>query len=161
MKKISSRGFVLIETLIVTSFVAGVLIFIFTQFTTISKNYEDLFRYNTVEDLYALEDIKNYILSDPGAINSINNSINPDKVIDITNCSIFTNVDYCNKLYELSNIDKIIISNNYFDIKSISVNDEYFKTFINKIKGSGNQKYRLIASFKNSTYATLRFGDNE
>ncbi len=161
MKNWYNKGFVLIETLIVTSFVAGVLIFSFIEFTSISKSYEESFKYNTVENLYALEDIKNYILSDPGALNAINSSINPDKIIDITNCSIFTSVDYCNKLYELSNINRIIISNNYFDIRNISVDDEYFKTFIDKIKGSGNQKYRLIASFKNYTYATLRFGDNE
>lgn len=159
MKKMNNKGFMLAETLIVTTFVAGVLIFIFTQFTTVGSTYEESYRYNTVENLYALEDIKNYILSDVTALELIDNSINPDKIIYITDCSIFTSEDYCKKLFELEGIDQIMISNNYFDPNNISINDEEFLTFIRKIKGSGNQKYRIIASFKNFTYSTIRFGE--
>lgn len=159
MKKMNNKGFILAETLIVTTFVAGILIFIFIQFTSVSQTYEDSYKYNTVEDLYALEDIKNYILSDIGAIKFIDESINPDKIIYITNCSIFTNEDYCKKIFELEEIEQIIVSNNYFEPNNISVSDEEFSSFIKKIKGTEKQKYRLIASFKNHTYATLRFGE--
>lgn len=159
MKKTNNKGFVLIETIIVSSFVAGILIFTFIEFTSLTSSYSESFKYNTVEDLYTTENIKNYILSDSNFLTTLNDSINPDKVMDITNCSMFTNDNYCKKLFELSNIENIIVCNNYFDEKNISVKDEDFKTFIDKIKGTGKEKYRIIVKFKDSTFSTIRFGE--
>lgn len=159
MKKIDNKGFVLIETIIVSSFVAGILIFIFIEFTSLSSSYSESFKYNTVENLYTTENIKNYILTDSNFLNSLYNSINPDKVIDITDCSMFTNENYCKKLFELSNVENVIVCNNYFDEKNIKILDEDFKTFINKINGTGKEKYRIISKFKDSTFATIRFGE--
>ena len=50
MNKINNKGFVLAETLIVTSFVAGVLLYLFIQFSNLNKNYNNSFKYNTIED---------------------------------------------------------------------------------------------------------------
>lgn len=159
MKKINNKGFVLIETIIVSAFVAGILIFTFIQFTSLTSSYSDSFKYNTVEDLYAVENIKNYFLSDSSALTLLNDSINPDRVKDITDCGIFTNESYCKRLLELSNIEELIVCNNYFDEKNVYVKDEGFKEFIKKIKGTGKEKYRLVAKFKDSTFATIRFGE--
>ena len=51
MKK-NEKGFVLLETLIVTTFVVSTLIFLYTQFSNIKTSYDASFRYNTVEGLY-------------------------------------------------------------------------------------------------------------
>ncbi len=159
MKKNNNKGFVLIETIIVSTFVAGILIFIFIEFTSLSSSYSDSFKYNTVEDLYATENIKDYILSDSNLLSTLNNSINPDKVHDVTNCSMFTNQNYCKRLLELNNVEQLIICSNYFDEKNISVDDEDMKTFIKMVKGTGKEKYRLLAKFKDGTFATIRFGE--
>ena len=45
-------------------------------------------------------------------------------------------------------------------LESITGYNEDFNAFINKIIGEGSEKYRLVASFKNSMFATLRLGDN-
>lgn len=149
----------LAETLIVTTFVAGVLIFIFIQFTNLSKNYNDSYQYNTVEGLYALRNIREYILTDSAILTQIENSVTEDKYLEITNCTNFTDKDYCLKLIELENINKIFISTNYIN-KDLFYNfDESFKKFINKINSEDSEKYRLIAEFNNSTYATIRFGE--
>ena len=133
------------ETLIVTTFAAGVLIFIFIQFTNLKQNYEISYKYNTIEGLYALEDIRNYILSDPGIVSKIESSLDSSDYIDIKNCSGFTD----------------IVTKNDIPNKNIKAFDKPFRDFIKKINGKGNSKYRLIASFNNSTYATLRFGDSD
>lgn len=159
MKKIKNQGFMLAETLIVTSFVAGVLIFLFIQISTLGKKYQDSYSYNTVEDLYALEDIANYIESDTVAYTYIEENIN-DSYMDITDCSIFLSKDYCTKLFQLENVDKVLVSVNDVDINDYkNYSDEEFLNFISKISKEGKEKYRLIASFKNSTYATIRFGE--
>ncbi len=161
MKKIGNRGFLLAETLIVTTFAAGVLIFIFIQFTNLKQNYEISYKYNTIEGLYALEDIRNYILSDPGIVSKIESSLDSSDYIDIKNCSGFTDIVYCHNLFDIVQIDNIIVTKNDIPNKNIKAFDKPFRDFIKKINGKGNSKYRLIASFNNSTYATLRFGDSD
>lgn len=159
MQKQDNKGFMLAETLIVTTFVAGVLIFLFIQFTNLSKSYEESYNYNTPEALYALEDIKEYIISDTTAYTDIENNITNYTIKDITDCSIFTNQDYCLKLFSLENISNLIISTNMIYDDNFSAYDEEFLKFITKISEEGNEKYRIIAKFNNNTYATIRFGD--
>ena len=155
MKK-NVKGFMLIETLLVTSFVAGVLIFLFIQFSNLSTAYDESYIYNTVEGLYALDDVVDYIKTDNKVINYIQENIETLNYIDITDCSLFTSTSYCNKLFELENIDKIFISKNNisFDITGY---DDSFNSFIKKIHEESNEPYRIVAKFKNNMYATVRF----
>lgn len=159
MKKLNNNGFMLVETLIVTTFVAGVLVYIFIQFSNLSKNYETSYDYNTVVDLYSLKNIKQYIESDSLILNYINSEVTEDKYIDISDCSNFTHENYCLKLFELENIDSIIISTNNVKSDILLEKDMGFLDFVKKIKEEGTEKYRIIASFKDNTYATVRFGE--
>ena len=112
MKKDSNKGFVLVETLIVTTFVAGVLIYLFIQFSNLSQNYEDSYKYNTVENLYSLRNIRDFILKDKiGFINNLE-QVTSYGIVDITDCKNFTETEYCLKLLELENIKQIFITNN-------------------------------------------------
>ena len=82
MKK-NNKGFMLIETLIVTTFVAGVLLFLFFQLTSLNNSYTEYYNYNTTEGLYALEDVKDYINSDTMFQDYVSNNIRTMKYIDI------------------------------------------------------------------------------
>lgn len=157
MKK--NKGYVLVETIVVTAFVAGILIFLFIQFSNISSNYNNSYNYNTVENLYSLRNIRDYIESDNLALTDIESHISNYGFIDITNCDIFNNKNYCLRLFELENLETVIVTNNYFKSNILTGYDENFMNFINKISGTKTQKYRIIAQFNNSTYATLRFGE--
>lgn len=161
MKKLNNKGFMLAETLIVSTFVACVLIFLFIQFTNLGKAYDDSYIYNTPEGLYALEDIKEYINTDLDVQLYIEQNIETMKYIDLTDCSLFINKDYCVNLFELENIDRIFVTTNDFDKQSITGYNEDFKIFINKIINEGNEKYRLVASFKSGIFATMRVGGSD
>lgn len=160
MKKKNNEGYMLIETLLVTVFVAGVLIFLFMQFSKLSNAYDQSYIYNTPEGLYALEDVREFITTDINFLEYINNNI-PDKYkyIDITSCNQFENKEYCLKLFELENIDKIFITTNNIPKEKITSYNTSFTNFINKIGMEGEESYRIVASFNNSTYATIRFGE--
>lgn len=169
MKK-KKNGFVLAETLIVTTFVAGVLIFLYIQLTNLSSNYEISHTYNTVDDLYALENIVKLISSDQGFSTYLSSNIESLKQINIKNCDNFTKKKYCLKLLELYNIDNIfVMKKDISDVIGSENIDEVFssstdsmKNFISKINTSGEEKYRVVASFKVNDkvrFATLRFGD--
>ena len=86
-------------------------------------------------------------------------AISKQSIINITDCSLLTEKDYCLKLLELENVKRIIITENYVN-KDLFINyDEGFKQFVNKIDGKGNHKYRLLVEFNDSKYATIRFGE--
>lgn len=62
MKK-KSRGFALLETLIVSTIIASIMIYMFVQFNSLQNKYNESLRYNDVDDLYKLDSIKSYIIS--------------------------------------------------------------------------------------------------
>lgn len=155
----NNKGFMLAETLLVTTFIAGVLIYLYIQFTNLNKNYDDSYNYNTVEDLYALYDVVEFINSDEYAISYIENNITEQKYIDISNCSLFTDSVLCKKLLSLENINEIFITTNTVPKANIIDYTSGLMNFINKINPSGIETYRLVASFNDNTYATLRFGE--
>jgi len=61
MKKNQKNGFMLIETLLVSTFVLGVLTYLFAQFSALKRNYDDNFKYNTVPALYGIKNMNQYI----------------------------------------------------------------------------------------------------
>ena len=158
MKK-NDKGFMLVETLIVTVFVAGVLIYLYVQFSNLSIAYDQSYIYNNVESLYALEDIKDYIESDMQFTEYLIENIELKHYIDISNCNLFIDKEYCLKLLEIENIKEIFVTTNSIPKERITIYNEDFLTFINKINIEGEQPYRIVASFNNSTFATIRFGD--
>lgn len=162
MKKKNNTGFALLETLVVTIFVSGVLIFLYIQFTKLDNMYKKSYTYNTVEGLYALEDIRDMLLLDNSTMNYIKENINSNIYIDLKNCEIMSSSEikrFCLQIMEFENIKDIFITTNKFSKEKIIGYDEEFKNFINLISSKGEQAYRLVASFNNSTYATVRFGD--
>ncbi len=173
MKKIFNRGFMLVETLVVSVFVIGVLLFMFTQFQKIRSNYELSFKYNTVNSLYAANNIRRYILSD--GFDSIVANLGGNSYIDLTMCpdSYFTETNYCTNLFSglniynysgTDNINKVIFTKDdlgdlkaYLNNTPVSGFSEGMKNYILGIKtDSDTNNYRLIVEFTDNTYATLK-----
>jgi len=107
VKKNSIKGFVLAETLIVSMFVAGVLIFLFIQFSNLSKNYIDSYNYNSVEDLYSLKNIRDYIENDIEAWTLIKDELKKNDFFEMTNCENCSNKEYCLYFLEVKEIKQI------------------------------------------------------
>ena len=60
MKK-NTKGFMLVEFLVVSIFVLGTLIFLTVQFNNINKSYNRSFKYDTVSNLYSAKNIRKMI----------------------------------------------------------------------------------------------------
>ena len=160
MKK-NNLGFMLAETLLVTVFVAGVLIYLYLQFSNLNKNYNDSYKYNSVEELYALEDIVEFIQNDEFAINYIYSNTANLHYIDISNCSLFTDTVTCRKLLKTANVNEIFVTTNTIPKKYVNDYSAGLNRFINKITPGETEPYRVVASFKNGNYATLRFKNTQ
>lgn len=159
MKKINNKGFMLVETLVATVIVIGVLIGLYTQFSSVLRTYNDSFKYNTVENLYSLDNISTFVVSDYSAILQFDDELKDKEFIDITNCSYFAETEYCTDLLKFENIRSLYVSHNSFDKTKFKLDDEEFAKFIKKINPQEGGTYRLIAAFNDGSFATIRFGD--
>lgn len=154
MKKNNEKGFMLIETLLVSLFVGGTLIYLYVQFSNLNRSYNDSFSYNTVGSLYSLVDVKDFLyVNFPSVEAEIYTNTYSTNI-----CAIIPDSEYCNKLLIAENIKTLLVAYNDLSNSNIPTNlDEDFKDFINKINPAGEEEFRLVAQFNDNTYATLRF----
>ena len=98
MKK-NNKGFMLAEVFIVSSFVLGVLVYMFIQTNSIMRNFNRSFSYNTVSGLYITNEVAKYIKK-----NDTNDYCTGVNIINYSD-------DTWNNLKKSSNINTVIIGN--------------------------------------------------
>ena len=166
MKK-NNSGFALAETLIVSTVVAGILIYIFVQFATVKRSYNDSFKYNTVNGLYAIEDIADYIYNlDRNVINEyFVETINDNGYLEIKKESnyidnvdrdygVFINDAGIELLNNLDVTEMYITKENMNDLDTSEMSPS-IQSFIKRISNTQGNDYRIIVRFKDDTFATL------
>lgn len=164
-----TRGFMLIETLLVSLTISGILVYMYAQFTTINNSYQRLYQYNTPDAVYRVGAFKEFILNDDGAYNTINGyygSMSHTSAKLIT-CEIVSNTaskNYCNKLVDKIGASKIILTVDKFQKDNIlnlldPNSDEYanLKKYLNAISSGESNKCRLIIIFNDGSIATALF----
>jgi len=163
MKKNYKKGFVLAEVIIISVVVISALIAIYIQFISVNNSYYRSFKYNTVDDLYAMNNIRSFIENDN--LGNISNLLTESKYIDLSNCSTeyFKEYNYCKNLLKTLKIKTLLftyedVSDIKNDLNSNTNLNEGLKSFIKTISSTKNNKYRLIAEFENDRYATLKIG---
>lgn len=177
MKKIK-KGFMLVETLVVSIFILSTLVFLFVQFQTIKKSYERSFTYNTVEGLYATSNVAKYLSSEGFYQISYDLAFSGARFISFYNSDstiadgcqekYIIEKEYCNTLMNQLNIKSVIFTKeNLGNLKSKidewTSNKEKPEALSNRmidyIKTISYQGlptyYRLIVEFKDDTFATL------
>ena len=156
-----SRAFALVETLIVSTIIASILIYMFVQFNKLDNIYNESFRYNDVDHLYKLDSIKEYINSlDISLITNIVTIINNDDIIIMDkNDDTYTNIEYLdNQVDLLINLDIKTLVLTKADINNVDTLS-LSKTLKNMIKKIDNKSdnYRIIVEFNNDNLATITF----
>ena len=166
MKK-NKQGFILLETLVVSCFVIGTLIYMFVQFSTLKKSYNNSYKYNTVYDLYGASNVNKFIknTSSNALINAVNSST--DEYVEIYSEGICNpsylntnNITYCNQLMTDLNIKLILVSKeNLVKLKTkLTTNNPYNEElyqYIKKISIKNNNNYRIIIEYNDNTFANL------
>lgn len=168
MKKSDNKGFILAETIAVSTIVLGALVIIYTQFISINNSYYRSFKYNTVDDLYAVNNLKTYIEAD-GIENLIQYITNSEYTYaDITSCSTdyFIEYMYCETLLETLNIKTAIFTKENVQwlqdyLKNNNIFSENMYSFIKSIHSDQSNSYRLIVEFKDDTFGTLKIDGNQ
>lgn len=155
------NGFALVETLIVSTVVATILIYIFIQFNNLTTKYENSFKYNDVDDLYRLDNIATFINSMPlDSKNLIANEINNNsKVLISLKDGAYKNINYFDNhtsFLEDLNIKNLVITKADIDSLDTSFLSQNMKNMIKKIN-TNDTNYRLLVEFNNDSLATIKF----
>ena len=152
----NSKAFALVETLIVSTIIATILMYVFIQFNKVESKYDESFTYNDVDNLYKLDSIKEYVNSIDATL--IIDKINDDDIIIMDkNDDNYTNIEYLdNQIDLLSNLDIKTLVLTKADINNVDTSS-LSKTLKNMIKKIDNKSdnYRIIAEFNNGNLATI------
>lgn len=147
------KGFALLETLIVITFLSVSLLLLYGTFTNMVNNSKKNILYDDASNIYKVYYTKEYLKL--GNLNNIEtNSIKEITCsdIDISGCGVLLNKLKINKMY----ISKYDLKNYNKEQFSSSLNN-YLDTLSNK----GETKYRLILEFKNEdVYSYSSIGIN-
>lgn len=167
MKKINNRGFMLTELLVTSTLVCTVLIFLYTQFFSVKKSYENSFKYNTVNGLYALSNVRDFLVDNDIYILKQNLLLND--YVDLTdgdnNEIVLSDSEYFNTLITKLNIKNIIFTKENLTDLINNINNmpntfEDMKKFIRYIDyNKTGSLYRIIVQYEDNTFATLLVGD--
>lgn len=143
MKK-NSNGFTILETLITSTLVISTLVFLYVQFNNLERNYDDSFRFNTVNGIHKAKELSKYYQA------------NSDKKCAY-GVSICLNAS--NDVYDILNIQNSYLMS---DLKASEIDfskiqdtcDEGCKRFIKRIKTDTNDT-RLVVKYNDGTYASV------
>ena len=144
------RGFALLETMIVITFVLVSLLFLYKSVNNMYKNTRQNIIYDDVSNIYKTYYLKEYI--------SLNNDINTNyKELTCNNL----NINNCLELFKELNLNKIYI----VDVNNKNINNANLKEYLNSLNNK-DIKYRFIGEFiNNKTYSYASLGykgeDNE
>lgn len=160
----NKKGFILAESLIVSTFVLTVLVFMFIQFKNLNTSYKEHFNYNTIPDLYMANNLSNYLIETGYSKVETALQSNSSNYIDLTNTTNISNylieTGVWNNLISKSNIKKVLFT--YYDLRPIKTSiiesnyDQKLKNFIYKLKTNGSEGYRLIVEYNDDTFSTIK-----
>ena len=155
----NNRGFLLAESLVVSTFVLTVLILLYIQFSNLTTNYKNSYNYNNVESIYDLSSVSNYLLnknynlsnqltdSKPYVVIYKDSSCNMDAGIIDTFCDNLINMmDAKTIIYTSSDISAI---QKYVSEKEDSNINQKLREFISRVEtNTVKNKVRSFSSLK-------------
>ncbi len=167
MKYLSSKGFMLVETLVVSVFTLSVLLFVFIQFQKLESSYANSLKYNHSDGLYAAANMRRYLLDNGFEIVRDDFLLSGDRYVDLSSCNNtgLTNTVFCNKLKETLGVKTVImIQENptlfISEFRNIRDLSEELKEFAKYIKYDNDAGvYRLILEFENGTFSSIKISE--
>lgn len=151
MLKINSKGFVLVETLVVAVFVAAIFSVIYANFYPIMGEYERREAYDDIDSKYATFWFKRIIQSESVDFTNIQNDITNNSYHYHTfNCSEIvasdvTAIKVCNSLVTRFGVEKMYITDYKLGNRDDSTDKNNFKGIVEKndpnVFSSGLQDY--------------------
>ena len=149
MKKVNKKGFVLVETLVVTVFVVTLFIFVYRATLPSIGEYEQHNYYDDIDSVY-YSNLFKQMITRYANIDYIDTYLTTNTYMDVSDCTdtnLYSNNDYCqlikNKIsvgnddkifltaYNIKEFKKEVKSNDFFDSGTLSNFRDYINTVSN------------------------------
>lgn len=153
MKKENKNGFFLSETMVVIAVVSVVLLGVFKIFSHVYTNYKQEERYNTINAINALSNIKKYFDNKGVSYDSI--TLN-NGYADITNIQEYE-TDYFDAIKKEYSVDKLYLIDMSIEDKTFPNFNVILRKYINTIKTSG---LILLVQVNGNEYANIKVIDD-
>lgn len=149
--RLDTKGFLLMETLLVSLTIAGILLYMYVQYSRISDSYHRLARYNSVENLYRTGDLKRLLVIEDEdsfyATVDAGMTVNGKKIAGVYKLSAtnFNGTSTNNPLTDFNVVEAYIIKGNA-DLASVSSS---FSAFLKTIENDDN--YRIVVKYNDGS----------
>lgn len=153
MKKENKNGFFLSETMVVIAVVSVVLLGVFKIFSHVYTNYKQEERYNTINAINALSNVKKYFDNKGVSYDSI--TLN-NGYADITNIQEYE-TDYFDAIKKEYSVDKLYLIDMSIEDKTFPNFNVILRKYINTIKTSG---LILLVQVNGNEYANIKVIDD-
>ncbi len=159
--KKNQKGFLLIEAIVVITFIFGILFFLFIQFNSLFHHFNKSFNYNTVEGVYRVKELRRFLLNTD--FSDLIYELQGDSIfIEFSNCSFSNVVNYCQDI-----MLELDVKNAYMVDEDITG----FQTYVKSTKAFGHLEsyldyiqyqrdyggYRIIIEFNDGHFASINF----
>ncbi|MEG0826100.1 MAG: hypothetical protein RR404_01380 [Bacilli bacterium] len=157
MKKMNNKGFMLVETLLVASFISIILVYLFVQIRNINTNYSNTIEYNSVNGMYINFQIKQFMEQYNVEKMSLDISYTEKGYFDLKECNkeIFIDNQYC-----LDFFDKLKIKNSiYISEKVPVINNSFsneFTKFLQTVAVPDSHMYVIATEFNDGSFASIK-----
>ena len=158
MKKMNNKGFVLAETLLVSTIILLTFTLLYKNGIPLINEYIRVRNYDDMDTVYIANLFQQILVSDDNYMDIVNET-NAKKYVDLTDCSKLSNVNLCQKYKDMNEIgenDKIVLSTKLSastNLKNDILNNVYkvdrnFKEYVDYLynKGETVADYVLIIS---------------
>ena len=167
MKKNSSKGFMLVETLLVSLTISGILVYMYAQFSTINSAYQKLYDFNTANSLYRAAAVREFLLNYTNGGGTLYTGL----TVEDLECELIPSIsveelNYCEGIIRAIDAKQVILTVDAFDeedvvgIVSDAADRPKVTSFLNSIKRDGSHgtaKKRLVIIFNDGTIASVLF----
>ena len=164
----NEKGFLLAESLIVSTFVLTILIILFIQFSNLTNNYKNSYSHNNVESIYDLSSVSNYLVTNNFELLDQLSADQPYILLYSDNkCNVEAGLtdSFCEELMNEIGAKTVIYTSSDVRIIKYYVNNneddnigQRLREFITKIDAKQIlNKGRLFAEFKNGNFSTIAF----
>ena len=164
----NNKGFLLAESLVVSTFVLTVLIFLFVQYQNLMTTYKNNTDYNNPEAIYNLGSASEYFSADNSKLVSLSNNLGSNAYIKVYDKNSGCNASlglgtFCDSLFAATGAKKVIYTSsnlttlkNYIKNNSDNYLNQSLRDFIKRLDADEiDGKGRLIAQFDNGYFATI------
>ena len=174
MKKNNNKGFMLLETMVVSAFIITALIFLYVQFSNLKNSYVVSFKYDPIPELFKTKEIDKFINENYGYNDLLEGVKNSEhKYIElydgsVCNLTYFSkyNID-CDRLMRESNVKTaLLVSTNLSNAINYLKNNKKYSNglylYMKKInQTTDNHSYSLIVEFEDNKYTNLVISDDK